>query len=59
MLRYVLGMMDQPSISLPPEVEDAARRGTAKLLQDWLEEARRNHPAIIAARSQLEASRDG
>jgi len=57
-LRYVLGMIDQPSILLPPEVEDVPAEGIAKLLQDWLEEARRHHPAIIAARSQLEASRE-
>lgn len=57
-LRYVLGTMDQATILLPPESEDNSTEGTAKLLQDWLEEARRHHPAIRSARSQLEAARE-
>lgn len=57
-LRYVLGVIDQSTIFLPPEVEEAPSESNAKLLQDWLEEARSHHPAIIAARSQLEASRE-
>ena len=54
-LGYILGIPANTAISLPDELtEHAGENG--KDLGSWLEEAQKNHPAILAARNQLEAA---
>jgi outer membrane protein len=55
-LVYVLGLPADVRISLPVDVD--VRSGSEQQdLQDWLREAEQRHPAIVAARANLEAAR--
>ena len=54
-LGYILGISPNTAISLSEDrEEDGEENGKALTL--WLEEAQKNHPAILAARNQLEAA---
>jgi outer membrane protein len=56
----VMGVPAQTSLTLADDLADDLDEGTAqsaKELDAWLEEARQRHPAIQAARAQLEAAR--
>lgn len=56
-LRNILGVSDNTVISMPGELDEDAVK-TGKDLHLWLEEARKNHPAITAARAQIEAAQN-
>jgi outer membrane protein len=53
----ILGLPGSTPISLPQEL---AEQGIAenRELSSWLEDARKNHPAIVAARKRLEATQE-
>lgn len=55
-LRYVLGVTEKPTIALPDNLDEKAGENGGKALAVWLEETQRQHPALLAARSQLEAA---
>jgi outer membrane protein len=54
-LGYILGVSAGTAISLPEELPESAAE-SGKALSLWLEEAQKNHPAILSARNQLEAA---
>jgi outer membrane protein len=54
-LGYILGISPNTAILLPEELEESIGEND-KALSQWLEEAQRNHPAILAARNQFEAA---
>ena len=54
LLGYILGVPGNPSISLQADLDE--RAGENGALGVWLEEARKKHPALLAAQSQLEAA---
>jgi outer membrane protein len=45
-----------PAITLPEDQEVKIEENGGKALALWLEETEKNHPALVAARSQLEAA---
>ncbi|MCX5875930.1 MAG: TolC family protein [Deltaproteobacteria bacterium] len=54
-LGYILGISANTAILLPEDLaEHVGENG--KALSLWLEETQKNHPAILAARNQLEAA---
>lgn len=55
-LIYVLGVPPQTPVTLSDDLNEGAVQ-SAKELDAWLEEAQKRHPAILAARAQLEAAR--
>lgn len=55
-LRYILGVPGNPTISLPENLDEKAGENGGKALAIWLEEAEKLHPALLAARSQLTAA---
>ena len=55
-LRYLLGVPGNPAISLPENLDEKAGENGGKALAVWLEETQKQHPALLAARSQLEAA---
>jgi outer membrane protein len=56
-LAYSIGLPVDADIRVLPESEPYASEDTERALRDWLEEARRSHPAIVAARAEVEAAR--
>lgn len=54
-LGYILGISATTEILLPEDLDEKAEEND-KALSRWLEEAQKNHPAILAARNQLEAA---
>jgi outer membrane protein len=59
-LRRSLGLAGNAELLLPAELQDL-QGGILETreLSRWLEEAQQHHPAIVAARKLLEATRDG
>jgi outer membrane protein len=55
-LGSILGVPGDTVISMPEEIT-AETAETSKDLNRWFEEARKNHPAILAAKEQVEAAR--
>ncbi len=55
-LGYLLGVPGHPTITLPEDQEVQVEEQGGKALALWLEETEKNHPALVAARSQLEAA---
>lgn len=59
MLRYVLGVSADTGLVLPEEVmKHTDIDGEGRELSNWLEDAKTSHPAVKAAREQLEAARE-
>ena len=56
-LIYSLGVDPQSRLTLADDVVDKSKT-IAKDLNGWLEEAQRLHPVIVAARAQLESSKE-
>jgi outer membrane protein len=57
-LRYQMGVPGGTELLLPSQFQEHYRGELEKKeLSLWLEEAQRNHPAIVAARKKVEASR--
>ncbi|OPY12550.1 MAG: Outer membrane efflux protein BepC precursor [Syntrophus sp. PtaB.Bin001] len=56
-LGQILGVPGNTVISIPEDLAENAGK-ISKDLNDWLEEAQRNHPAIVAAREQLKAAQN-
>jgi len=56
LLRYLLGLPGKPTFSLPDYSDEKAGENGGKALAVWLEETQQRHPALLAARSQLEAA---
>jgi len=56
-LKYVLGVQGNPTITLPVNLDEKFGEDVGKELHAWLEEAQKKHPALLAARSQVEAAR--
>lgn len=54
-LGYILGLPAHTALSLPEELDESGEE-RGKALSRWLEEAQKNHPAILSARNQLEAA---
>ncbi|HIJ89333.1 MAG: TolC family protein [Desulfobulbaceae bacterium] len=54
-LGYILGIPANTALSLPEDLGES-RDEHGKALSEWLEETQKNHPAILAARNQLEAA---
>jgi outer membrane protein len=57
-LRHYLGLPGKTEFILPPELSEAHGAADVTELDGWLEEAQKSHPAIMAARKQLEAARE-
>lgn len=60
LLKHYLGLPGNTNLVLPAELQE--NQGGAiesKELSLWLDEAQKSHPAIIAARKKLEATKDG
>src|SRR5207237_6455493 len=57
MLIYVLGVPAGTQLRLAPDLADDGR-DMGKDLDAWLEQAKSRHPAIAAARAQLDAARE-
>jgi len=55
-LGYVLGISANTVILLPEDLGESAGEN-GKALSLWLEETQKNHPAILAAKNQLEAAK--
>jgi outer membrane protein len=55
-LAYVLGLPPESALALPSDV-DLQSGSEQQDLSDWLKEAERNHPAIVAARAAVDAAR--
>ena len=55
-LAYVLGLPPESALALPADV-DLQSGSEEQDLSDWLKEAERNHPAIVAARAAVDAAR--
>lgn len=55
-LRYLLGVPGNPAISLPENQDEKAGENGGKALAVWLDETQKQHPALLAARNQLEAA---
>jgi outer membrane protein len=56
-LGYLLGETGHPAIMLPEQPDEQTQTHESAALASWLEEAQKRHPALIAARDQLEAAR--
>ena len=56
MLGYILGISANTAILLPEDLGESAGEN-GKALSLWLEETQKNHPAILAARTQLAAAK--
>lgn len=56
-LRHILGVPGDTMISLSEEIKEGGGE-SGKALNNWLEEAQKQHPAIVAARNQLEVARN-
>jgi outer membrane protein len=56
-LGYSIGLSLGTSIQVPSESEPYPAADIEQSLAGWLDEARRNHPAILAARAEVEAAR--
>jgi outer membrane protein len=54
-LRQILGLSGTTVIALPQDISEQGEMDS-KELSAWLEEAQRNHPAIVSARKKLEAT---
>lgn len=54
-LVYAMGVPTQSRITLPDDLDEHTGQ-EEKDLETWLDDARRNHPAIAAAKAQLEAA---
>lgn len=54
-LGHLLGLSGASHIALPQELDEHGN-GDSKELVAWLDEAQKNHPAIIAARKRLDAT---
>ncbi len=58
-LRLYLALPGDTPLLLPAELSEAqGGDGESKELSRWLEEAQKNHPAIVRARKQYEAAQD-
>jgi outer membrane protein len=57
MLVYALGLPPGTSVSLAPDLADNSRDLGQELAQ-WISQAQSSHPAIVAAKAQLDATRD-
>ncbi|MCX5863774.1 MAG: TolC family protein [Deltaproteobacteria bacterium] len=55
-LGYILGIPANTVVSLPEDLGESAGEN-GKALSQWLEETQKNHPAILAAKNQLEAAK--
>jgi len=55
-LGYLLGVPGNPAITLPEDQDMKVEEHGGKALAAWLEETEKHHPALVAARSQLEAA---
>jgi len=55
-LRYLLGVPGNPAISLPEHLDEPTGAQGGKALAVWLAATQQQHPALLAARSQLEAA---
>jgi outer membrane protein len=56
-LGRILGLSTPTVITLPEDLPENAEE-LGKDLNSWLEEAQKNHPAIVAAKAQVEAARN-
>ena len=56
-LGHILGVPSNTVISIPADIQSNTAE-VSKDLKSWLEEAQKNHPAIIAARAQVEAAQN-
>jgi len=56
-LGYSIGVPIGTNIQLPSESESPPPPEIERALTSWLDEARRSHPAIVAARADVEAAR--
>jgi outer membrane protein len=56
LLQFIAGIPGTVSLSLPEDGREQVSEDQGKLLQAWLEEAQRQHPALVSARSQLAAA---
>lgn len=56
-LAYVLGLPPQSALALPADV-DLQSGDEEQDLSAWLKEAERSHPAIVAARTAVDAARE-
>jgi len=54
-LFYGMGVAPQTHITLADDLEEPAKQA-AQELEQWLREAQKRHPAIVAAKAQLEAA---
>jgi outer membrane protein len=57
MLVYALGLAPGTSVALAPDLADDSR-DLGQELSQWISQAQGSHPAIVAARAQLDATRD-
>ena len=57
LLAYAVGLAPGTRFDVPDEAEAPAATAVEKSLAAWLEEASQRHPAIAAARAELEAAR--
>jgi outer membrane protein len=55
-LVYALGVPSATPIILPDALDEKTAAEAGNDLDDWLAEAQKSHPAIVAARAQLEAA---
>lgn len=55
-LRYTMGVQEKTVISLPDNQDEKVDENGGKALAVWLEETLQQHPALLAARSQVEAA---
>jgi len=56
-LAYAIGLPAGTSLPVSDDREPLATADIEQALTGWLDEARRNHPAIVAARAEVEAAR--
>jgi outer membrane protein len=56
-LSYAIGLSPGAAVTLPETLDDKADSADEDL-KDWMADTERAHPAILAARAQVEAARD-